>query len=262
MSRRQVSSTRRLVDTGNFPFSGALHSKSRSSPLLSVGLILLGAFLLIAYAYSGHGIFGGNKEALSKVEGDFSCTLEVQRAIPILKKAYGDSMHKVLHVGPDTCSVVSELLKEEETEAWGVEPYDIEDADAKCKSAIHKGIVRVADIKFPLPYRSKSFSMVIVSDALDYLSPKYLNRTLPELARVASDGLVIFAGYPGQQRAKVAELSKFGRPAKMRSSTWWIRFFVQTSLEENEAASKKFEQAATKRSYKPACQVFHLNPYH
>lgn len=126
--------------------------------------------------------------------GDFSCTLEVQRAIPILKKAYGDSMHKVLHVGPDTCSVVSELLKEEETEAWGVEPYDIEDADAKCKSAIYKGIVRVADIKFPLPYRSKSFSMVIVSDALDYLSPKYLNRTLPELARVASDGLVIFAG--------------------------------------------------------------------
>ncbi|KAJ9177408.1 hypothetical protein P3X46_012630 [Hevea brasiliensis] len=262
MSRRQVSSTRRFVDTGNFPFAGALHSKSRSSPLLSVGLILLGAFLLIAYAYSGHGIFGGNKEALNRFEGDFSCTLEVQRAIPILKKAYGDSMRKVLHVGPDSCSVVSQLLKEEETEAWGVEPYDIEDADAKCKNAIHKGIVRVADIKFPLPYRSKSFSLVIASDALDYLSPKYLNRTLPELARVASDGLVIFAGYPGQQRAKVAELSKFGRPAKMRSSSWWIRFFVQTSLDENEAAFKKFEQAASKRSYKPACQVFHLNPYH
>ncbi|KAF2283809.1 hypothetical protein GH714_016090 [Hevea brasiliensis] len=240
---RQVSSTRRFVDTGNFPFAGALHSKSRSSPLLSVGLILLGAFLLIAYAYSGHGIFGGNKEALNRVEGDFSCTLEVQRAIPILKKAYGDSMHKVLHVGPDTCSVVFQLLKEEETEAWGVEPYDIEDADAKCKNAIHKGIVRVADIKFPLPYRSKSFSLVIASDALDYLSPKYLNRTLPELARVASDGLVIFAG-------QNEELS------------WWIRFFVQTSLDENEAAFKKFEQAASKRSYKPACQVFHLNPYH
>ncbi|KDP32121.1 hypothetical protein JCGZ_12582 [Jatropha curcas] len=262
MSRRQVSSTRRFVDTGSLPFAGALHSKSRSSPLLSVALILLGAILLIAYAYSGHGIFGGNKEALSKVEGDFSCTLEVQRAISILKKAYGDSMRKVLHVGPDTCSVVSQLLKEEETEAWGVEPYDIEDADANCKNSIRKGIVRVADIKFPLPYRSKSFSLVIVSDALDYLSQKYLNRTLPELARVASDGLVIFAGSPGQQRAKVAELSKFGRPAKMRSSSWWVRFFVQTSLEENETALKKFEQAALKKSYKPTCQVFHLNPYH
>lgn len=105
-------------------------------------------------------------------------------------------MHKVLHVGPDTCSVVSTLLKEEETEAWGVEPYDIEDADAGCKSLVHKGVVRVADIKFPLPYRAKSFPLVIVSDALDYLSPKYLNRTLPDLARVASDGVIIFAGIP------------------------------------------------------------------
>ncbi|KAH9664070.1 putative pectin methylesterase CGR2 [Citrus sinensis] len=263
MSRRPVSSTRRLVDTGSFPFTGALQSKSRSSPLLSVGLVLVGAFLLIGYAFSGSGIFGGDKAAVSRIEvvgcgrdygrecsqfpsnslslqfssmpsvllyaqrprghnylpdkglcliGDFSCTSEIQRAIPILKKEYGDSMHKVLHVGPDTCSVVSTLLKEEETEAWGVEPYDIEDADARCKSLVHKGIVRVADIKFPLPYRAKSFPLVIVSDALDYLSPKYLNKTLPDLARVASDGVLIFAGYPGQQRAKVAELSKFGRP--------------------------------------------------
>lgn len=262
MSRRQVSSTRRFVDTGNFPFSGALHSKSRSSPLLSIALVVVGALLLIGYAYSGPGIFGGDNKVVSRVEGDFSCTLEVQRAIPILKKAYGDSMHKVLHVGPDTCSVVSKLLKEEETEAWGVEPYDIEDADASCKSLVRKGIVRVADIKFPLPYRPKSFPIVLVSDALDYLSPKYLNKTLPELARVAADGLVIFAGSPGQQRAKVAELSKFGRPAKMRSSSWWVRFFVQTSIEENEAGIKKFEQAAAKQSFKPRCRVFHLKPYH
>lgn len=103
-------------------------------------------------------------------------------------------MHKVLHIGPDTCSVVSALLREEETEAWGVEPYEIEDADSHCKSLVHKGIVRVADIKFSLPYKAKSFSLVIVSDALDYLSPKYLNKTLPEIARVSIDGLVIFAG--------------------------------------------------------------------
>lgn len=126
--------------------------------------------------------------------GDYSCTAEVHRALPILKKAYGDSMHKVLHVGPDTCSVVSKLLKEEETVAWGVEPYDIEDADSSCRALVHKGIVRVADIKFPLPYRPKSFSLVIISDALDYLSPRYLNRTLPDLARVSADGLVVFTG--------------------------------------------------------------------
>lgn len=145
--------------------------------------------------------------------GDYSCTAEVQRAIPILKKAYGDSMHKILHVGPDTCSVVSKLLKEEETEAWGVEPYDIEDADTNCKALVRKGIVRVADIKFPLPYRPKSFSLVIVSDALDYLSPRYLNKTLPDLARVSADGLAIFAG---KSPIEVYPLSHF--------SSWVLEF--------------------------------------
>lgn len=126
--------------------------------------------------------------------GGVSCTQELQSAMPVLKKAYGDSMHKVLHVGPDTCSVVSQLLKEEDTEVWGVEPYDLDDADAKCKGLVRKGIVWMADIKFPLPYRAKSFSLVMVSDALDYLSPRYLNRTLPELARVSSNVVVVFAG--------------------------------------------------------------------
>ncbi|KAL1196452.1 putative pectin methylesterase CGR3 [Cardamine amara subsp. amara] len=261
MSRRQVGSTRRVGDSGSFPFVGALHSKSRSSPLLSICLVLVGACLLIGYAYSGPGMFKSIKEVI-KITGDSSCTAEVQRAIPVLKNAYGDSMRKVLHVGPETCSVVSSLLNEEETEAWGVEPYDVEDADSNCKSLLHKGLVRVADIKFPLPYRAKSFSLVIVSDALDYLSPRYLNKSVPEFARVASDGVILFAGNPGQQKAKVAELSKFGRPAKMRSSSWWVRFFSLNSLEENEAASKKFEQAASKISYKPACQVFHLKPLH
>lgn len=107
-------------------------------------------------------------------------------------------MRRVLHVGPETCSVVSLLLREDETEAWGVEPYDVEDADSNCKSLLHRGVVRVADIKFPLPYRSKSFSLVIVSDALDYLSPRYLNKTVPELARVASDGVLLFAGNQNQ----------------------------------------------------------------
>ncbi|KAL7127615.1 hypothetical protein ABFS83_14G264500 [Erythranthe nasuta] len=203
----------------------------------------------------------GSQKFVSPVEGDFSCTLEVERAIPILQKAYGDSMHKVLHVGPDTCSVVSALMREEETEAFGVEPYDIEDADPTCKKLVHRGLVRVADIKFPLPYRAKSFSLVLVSDALDYLSPKYLNRTLPELARVSSDGLVIFTGYPRNQKAKAIDKAKYGRTAKMRSSTWWIRYFVQMSLEENEVVVKKFEQAAEKKSYGSSCQIFHLKSY-
>ncbi|KAF7809957.1 putative pectin methylesterase CGR2 isoform X1 [Senna tora] len=260
MLRRQVNPTRR---GGSFLLSGALHSKSRSSPLLSISLVLVGAIFLIIYACGGSDLLGRRKDAVSRVEGDdFSCTSEVQRAIPVLKKSYGDKMKQILHVGPDSCSVVSKFLREAETEAWGVEPYDIEDANSNCKAQVQKGIIRVADIKFPLPYRAKSFSHVIVSDALDYLSPKYLNKTLPELARVSSEGVVIFTGSPGQQRAKVGQLAKFGRPAKMRSSSWWTRFFTQISLEENEAAIKKFEQAASKLSYKPFCQIFHLSSYH
>ncbi|KAL5578102.1 hypothetical protein UlMin_019801 [Ulmus minor] len=130
----------------------------------------MGAFLFICYACSGSGTFRGDKAAaVSRVEGDFSCTLEVQRAILVHKKAYGDSLRKVLYIGPDT----------QETEAWGLEPYDIEDVDGTCKNLIHKGIVRVADIKFPPLYKAKSFSL---------------------------------ACYLGKERAKLPELSKFGRP--------------------------------------------------
>ncbi|KAL6517540.1 putative pectin methylesterase cgr3 [Orobanche minor] len=259
MSRRPHTS-RRFADSGSIPFVGALHPKSRPSPLVSIGLVLMGALLIVGYLY--HGGRSGDIAALNRLDGGVSCTLELQRLIPILKKAYGDSTRKVLHVGPESCSVVSQLLKEENTEAWGLEPYELDDVDGSCKNLVRKGIVRVADIKFPLPYRLKSFNLVIVSDALDYLSPRYLNKTVPELARVSSDGLVLLSGYPGHQRAKVAELSKFGRPAKFRSSSWWVRFFIQTNLEENETAVKKFEQAAAKKSYKSACQVFHLKPLH
>ncbi|KAL0334993.1 UNVERIFIED_CONTAM: putative pectin methylesterase CGR3 [Sesamum radiatum] len=290
MSRRPNTS-RRFADSGSIPFVGALHPKSRPSPLLSVGLVVVGALLIVGYLYHGSGGRSSNIAALNRlddaqqtfafsskeliqihlnsvcycaydVQGGVSCTLELQKLVPLLKKAYGDSMRTVLHVGPETCSVVSQLLKEEDTEAWGVEPYELDDADGNCRSLVHKGIVRVADIKFPLPYKAKSFSLVIVSDAVDYLSPRYLNKTVPELARVASDGLVILSGYPGHQRAKVAELSKFGRPAKFRSSSWWVKFFIQNGLEENETAIKKFEQAAAKKSYKPSCQVFHLKSLH
>lgn len=258
MSRRPTNSTRRSAGSGIF--AAMFHPKSRPSSLLSVVLGALGVILVAGYLFRGSGLSATSREAFARVDG-YTCTSEVQRAIPILKKAYGASMRKVLHVGPDTCSVVSKLLKEDGTEAWGVEPYDLEDADGNCKSLVNRGIVRVADIKFALPYRENSFSLVIVSDSVDYLSPKYLNKTLPDLVRVSSDGIVIFTGFPGHSRAKVAELSKYGRPAKLRSSSWWAHFFVQTSLMEDEAAIKKFERVATTISYTPRCQVFHLKSF-
>ncbi|XP_074564814.1 putative pectin methylesterase CGR2 [Curcuma longa] len=257
-SRRAINPSRRVADSGSIPLVSSLHQKSRTSSLLPIGLVAVAAFLLIGYSLRGSGGFPGVNEAMSNGQG-LSCSAEIIRAIPILKKAYGDSLRKVLHVGVDSCAVVSNLLKEKDTEAWGVEPFDLEDADSSCKSLVRKGFVRTADIKFPLPYRPKSFSLVVVSDSLDYLSLKYLNKTLPDIARVSSDGLVIFAGFPGQQRAKVSESAKFGKLAKLRSSSWWVRYFIQTGLEENEMAIKKFEQASSESSYKPSCQIFHLS---
>ncbi|MCD7471051.1 hypothetical protein HAX54_011331 [Datura stramonium] len=164
-------------------FRGHFSSKIAPYSFVPTVLLILGAVLVVGYFYRGSGTSGSS--ALSRLEGEFTCTSELQLALPYLKKAYGDSMRKVLHVGPDTYAV-------------------------------------------------------------DYLSPRYLNKTIPELARVSADGLVIVTGYPGHARAKVARLSKFGRPAKMRSASWWARFFVQTSLQENDAAIKKFGQAAVK----------------
>jgi hypothetical protein len=257
MSRRSVNPGRRVSDGGLPTVAGLLHHKSRSPPVLTIALLVLGVIVLIAYFNTGSGVTVTSREAVSRSEG--SCTSEVIQALPYLKKAYGSDMQKVLHVGPDSCTVVSNLLKEGKVEAWGVEPYDLEDADSSCKSLVRKGFVRMSDIKYSLPYRSDSFNLVVVSDALDYLTPRYLNKTLPDLARVAANGLVIFTGNPGQQKAKVSELPKFGRPAKLRSNSWWTRYFIQTGLTENEGPLKKFEQAASKSNYKPDCQIFHLS---
>lgn len=143
------------------------------------------------------------------------CSDEVGKTITFLRKAYAGKLQKVLHVGPDSCRTIDKLSKEGGTEAWGIEPYDLDwggddtNVSGNCKTLIYRGIVRVADIKFPLPYKSNSFSLVIVSDALDYLSIKYLNKTLPDLARLSiGGGLVVFSGNPGQQRLEVLEVTK------------------------------------------------------
>ncbi|KAL7236228.1 hypothetical protein ACSBR1_019481 [Camellia fascicularis] len=53
MSRR---SSRHFADVGNIPFMGSLQPKTHSSPLLSIGLVVVGAFLVIWYLYSGSGL--------------------------------------------------------------------------------------------------------------------------------------------------------------------------------------------------------------
>ena len=130
--------------------------------------------------------------------GHTFCTSEVQTTIPLLREVYDDTMTKVLYVGPDTCSMISKLLivDEDDYEAWGVEPYDFDSSYFHCWDLIHKGIIRVADVKFDLPYEKNSFSHVIISDTLEYFSSRYLNSTIFELMRVSREGVIIFAGKP------------------------------------------------------------------
>ncbi|XP_038905892.1 probable pectin methylesterase CGR3 [Benincasa hispida] len=232
--------------------------RSLSSLLLLIGLLIMVITLALGYLYHASGGQTSHLEADNEVEGQTFCSLEVQTMIPLLREVYDDSMTKVLYVGPDTCSMMSELLiDEEEYEAWGVEPYGSDGSDFYCWDLIHKGIIRVADMKFSLPYRENSFSHVIISDTLEYFSPRYLNSTIPELMRVSRDGVIIFAGYPDYPITEFTRY-KFNREAKLRSPSWWKRYLVQRKLEENEAAKKRFKKILRDISYKPACQIFFL----
>lgn len=47
MSRRPGNPARRLADGGSLPFAGSMHSKSRSSPLLSIGLVVVVIFIAL-----------------------------------------------------------------------------------------------------------------------------------------------------------------------------------------------------------------------
>ena len=69
MSRRPVNPSRRLVDGGSLPFVGVIQSKSRSSPLLTIGLVvvLLFANILIISLRTY------KKKHISSVEVPFIC---------------------------------------------------------------------------------------------------------------------------------------------------------------------------------------------
>ncbi|XP_022898453.1 uncharacterized protein At3g49720-like [Olea europaea var. sylvestris] len=71
MSRR-VNTARRFADSGSLPFMGSLHPKSRPSPLLSIGLVVVGALLIIGYIYRGSGGRSGDIAALNRLDGNFN----------------------------------------------------------------------------------------------------------------------------------------------------------------------------------------------
>ena len=101
-------------------------------------------------------------------------------------------MDHILHVGPSACAVVLKLLKEEKAEAWGLLPFDPKPpVHSVCENLIRKGLIRVADVTQPFPYRSNSFSLVLANDIVDSMTSKQLNITLRELARVTSESVVV-----------------------------------------------------------------------
>ncbi len=105
---------------------------------------------------------------------------------------YGKTMHRLLHIGPGTCGVVSKLLKEGGSEAWGIQPFKMKEPVHKtCHNLLHKGFIRIADANRPLPYRSRSFSFVLVTDTLDVMKVRELNTTLNELSRLSAHSLVV-----------------------------------------------------------------------
>nr|KAJ0216642.1 hypothetical protein LSAT_V11C300122110 [Lactuca sativa] len=87
MLRRPASLSRRLGDGTGIPFMGSLNPKSRPSPFLSIGLVLVGAFLIIGYVYSGSGGSNIDNVALSRLEGGVSFSTEINQALPYLKKS-------------------------------------------------------------------------------------------------------------------------------------------------------------------------------
>ena len=120
------------------------------------------------------------------------CRTAVCEVLPLLKKVYTDSMDHILHVGPSACAVVLKLLKEEKAEAWGLLPFDPKPpVHSVCENLIRKGLIRVADVTQPFPYRSNSFSLVLANDIVDSMTSKQLNITLRELARVTSESVVV-----------------------------------------------------------------------
>ncbi|XP_022149264.1 uncharacterized protein At3g49720-like [Momordica charantia] len=236
-------------------YINSVRYRSLPSLILYTGLLTMATVLSLGYLYHVAVWQASNIEDVNTFEGHGFCTPEVEITMPLLREVYDDIMNKVLYVGPDTCSLVSGFLDEEDYEAWGVDPFGFDANDSDCRDLVQQGIVRVADIKFPLPYRDSSFSHVVVSDTLEYLSSRYLNSTLAELTRVSSEGVIIYAGYPG---FPVSEFTRYSRQAKFRSPSWWRRYLVQRKLEENVAAKKRLKKILKDISYKPACQILLL----
>ncbi|KAH7315952.1 hypothetical protein KP509_21G072000 [Ceratopteris richardii] len=274
MPRRPANVTpRRLAESG---FADSFSSvtaplKSKTSPLVSVCLVLLGVIILLTYSFSSSGKFARDRSlseagmliSFEEEKEEFASRPECRTAVchvaQYLQRVYGDSMNRVLHIGPSSCGVVLKLLKEEKLEAWGILPFDPKPpVHSVCENLIRKGLIRVADVAQPLCYKSRSFSLVLANDIVDTMTSRQLNVTLRELARVSSDSVVLLINTNAIQ--KLQEASEEGtRPVKVlkpRSRLWWQHRFQMLGLKESEEATKRFNTLM--RQKLAGYHIFHL----
>jgi hypothetical protein len=291
MARRTGSvPLRRVSEVAPFSPTSAT-PKARTSPWVSFCLLLMGALALIGYSY-GNSVFqhtestginaGHNSARLLAVRSgdDISdsgtilstwdglrassrpeCSAPVCDVIPILLDMYGKTMHRLLHIGPGTCGVVSKLLKEGGSEAWGIQPFKMKEPVHKtCHNLLHKGFIRIADANRPLPYRSRSFSFVLVTDTLDVMKVRELNTTLNELSRLSAHSLVVIVSKHRHLQAvkMIAKPGKIIKPLKPRTRAWWLLRFQLLGLKEDEEKSKHFDAVIQEMGKKFSFYIFHL----
>ncbi|KAJ7541888.1 hypothetical protein O6H91_10G081100 [Diphasiastrum complanatum] len=297
MARRPaVVTPKRVVESeaNGFSSPNSPPQKSQSSSFISFCVVFIVVVLLIGYMFGDSEMRSAidalerltNREDTDEDTTDHllkhllkredhrsshsGCRVGVCNALPVLQDVYGKFMHKILHIGPGTCGVVSKLLKEENIEVWGIQPFEMKAPIHKlCNNFVKKGIVRVAEVYRPLPYRSQSFSLVLATDTLENLSSKRLNKTLPELSRLSTHRLVVFIGHRNLQMTSVESVdetnisrklikSSNDKPLKIRNRMWWLRRFEQAGLTEDEETTKRFENIQQEKSYKTKDYIFHL----
>ncbi|KAG0590701.1 hypothetical protein KC19_1G120800 [Ceratodon purpureus] len=285
IARRPGLPIRRPPETTLFSSSTAGPPKSRISPVVSLCFLLVGGILLIGYSY-GDSVFLSPPQKDVEVkqrliqtlpdddvegapafvwDGDKAsskpeCTASVCGVIDILQDMYGKTMHRLLHIGPGTCGIVSKLLKESNSEVWGIQPFRMKPpVHETCQSFVRKGLIRVAEVNQPLPYRSRSFSFVLVTDTLDIMKKRDLNATLPELSRLSAHNLVVVVG---KRRPLMVESKETPgqsvKTTKPRTRDWWLQQFNAAGLKEDDEKKTHFDAAVTESGNKSSFHIFHL----
>ncbi|OAE19982.1 hypothetical protein AXG93_3049s1000 [Marchantia polymorpha subsp. ruderalis] len=240
--------------------------KSASSPFITVVLLLVGIILITSYSNYTPG--SGNVHISTDDDDDdaanrVECPINVCGAIPILKQLYGEIMGRSLHMGPESCGVVSKL-REEGNEVWGIQPHTYVmhgPLHTMCRELIKKGVVRIGDPS-RIPYRAKSFSFVLVTGTLEPMNSKELNQTLRYLARVTTHRLVVIVGDGGDGAGRANVAGKVQKTPKPRSRSWWQRRLQGVGLEEDEDLARRFQTLQAATTFKTSSNIFHLRVPH